>query len=60
MNLKEIIFEINQKIEEGDIEVILQGVSINQIPYIQSHGVRNGVIEIIEQGPNYTRIRYVI
>lgn len=25
VNLKEIIFEINQKIEEGDIEVILQG-----------------------------------
>lgn len=60
VNLKEIVFEINQKLEEGDIEVVLQGVSINQIPYIQSHGVRNGVIEIIEQGPNYTRIRYVI
>lgn len=58
--LTEIIFEVNQEVEEEDIEVILEGVSVNGMPHIRSDGIKQGTIEILEKKPNYTKIRYVI
>jgi hypothetical protein len=59
-SLSEIIIEVNEMVELSDIDISLIGKSINNIPYIESHGEINGSIEIIEQKEGYTKIRYVI
>lgn len=59
-DLNEIIFEVNKSVTLADIEASLEGSSIHGIPYLESDGVKNGSLEILEQGEGYTRIRYVM
>lgn len=58
VDTKEITFTVNKVISVADISVELVGSAINDIPHIESHGLVDGLLEIVKTGENYTDFKY--